>query len=91
MLNLLNLIPVWVLDGAGASEALTRWNGGDSGICVVLAVLLREWTYFLVAGERISGDEEGFSSGVWASNAGVFLRPCWFCWCVVSVPENGLI
>jgi len=51
MLNLLNLIPVWVLDGAGASEALDkmeRW--AILGICVVLAVLLREWTYFLVAG-----------------------------------------
>ncbi len=51
MLNLLNLIPVWVLDGAGASEALDkmeRW--AILGVCVVLAVLLREWTYLLVAG-----------------------------------------
>ncbi|HLK03342.1 MAG TPA: site-2 protease family protein [Candidatus Acidoferrum sp.] len=51
MLNLLNLIPVWVLDGAGATEALDkmeRW--AIVGICVVLAVLLREWTYLLVAG-----------------------------------------
>jgi Zn-dependent protease len=51
MLNLLNLIPVWVLDGAGASEALNkseRWM--LLGICVLLAVLLREWTYLLVAG-----------------------------------------
>ena len=51
MLNLLNLIPVWVLDGAGASEALDkleRWL--LLGICVVLAVFLHEWTYLLVAG-----------------------------------------
>jgi Zn-dependent protease len=51
MLNLLNLIPVWVLDGAGANEALNkmeRW--AIVGICVALAVLLREWTYLLVAG-----------------------------------------
>lgn len=51
MLNLLNLIPVWVLDGAGASEALDkmeRWT--VLGVCVVLAIALREWTYLLVAG-----------------------------------------
>lgn len=51
MLNLLNLIPVWVLDGAGASEALNkleRWL--LLGICVLLAVVSREWTYLLVAG-----------------------------------------
>jgi Zn-dependent protease len=51
MLNLLNLIPVWVLDGAGASEALDkmeRWT--ILGVCVLLAFVLREWTYLLVAG-----------------------------------------
>ncbi len=51
MLNLLNLIPVWVLDGAGATEALNkmeRW--AILGICVALAILLQEWTFLLVAG-----------------------------------------
>ena len=51
MLNLLNLIPVWVLDGAGASEALDkmeRWV--VMGVCVFLAFVLREWTFLLVAG-----------------------------------------
>jgi Zn-dependent protease len=51
MLNLLNLLPIWVLDGAGATEALDkleRWV--ILGVCVVLAVVLREWTYLLVAG-----------------------------------------
>jgi Zn-dependent protease len=51
ILNLLNLIPVWVLDGAGASQALNkmeRW--AILGICVTLAILLQEWTFLLVAG-----------------------------------------
>jgi len=51
IVNLLNLIPVWVLDGAGATEALDkreRW--AILGFCVVLAVVLREWTYLLLAG-----------------------------------------
>jgi Zn-dependent protease len=51
MLNLLNLLPIWVLDGAGAIEALDkveRWV--ILGICVVLAVVLKELTYLLVAG-----------------------------------------
>ena len=51
MLNLLNLLPIWVLDGAAAIEALDkveRWM--ILGICVVLAVALREWTYLLMAG-----------------------------------------
>src|SRR5262249_10305955 len=50
MLNLLNLIPVWILDGAGASAALIkmeRW--AILGFCVVLAVFMKEWTYLLVA------------------------------------------
>jgi Zn-dependent protease len=51
MLNLLNLIPVWVLDGAGASEALDKVERLVLlGFCVLLAIFLREWTYLLVAG-----------------------------------------
>src|SRR5262249_5813851 len=51
MLNLLNLIPVWVLDGAAASGALNRLERWLLlGISVALAIWLREWTYLLVAG-----------------------------------------
>jgi Zn-dependent protease len=51
MLNLLNLLPVWVLDGAGATAALDkteRW--ALLGTSVVLAAALGEWTFLLVAG-----------------------------------------
>lgn len=51
VLNLLNLVPVWVLDGAGASEALNkmeRW--AILGFCVTLSIVLWEASYLLVAG-----------------------------------------
>ena len=51
MLNLLNLIPVWALDGGQAMAALgkaERWL--LLGICLLLLVSLREWVFLLLAG-----------------------------------------
>jgi Zn-dependent protease len=51
MLNLLNLVPLWVLDGAGATAALDkteRW--ALLGVSVLLAPVMGEWTFLLVAG-----------------------------------------
>jgi len=51
MLNLLNLLPLWVLDGAGATAALDkaeRW--ALLGVSVLLAAIMGEWTFLLVAG-----------------------------------------
>ncbi|MBS1840635.1 MAG: site-2 protease family protein [Acidobacteria bacterium] len=51
LLNLLNLIPVWVLDGAGASEAMNKTDRCVIlGFCVALAILFWEGSYLLVAG-----------------------------------------
>jgi Zn-dependent protease len=51
MLNLLNLLPLWVLDGAGATAALgksERW--ALLAVSVLLAPVMGEWTFLLVAG-----------------------------------------
>ncbi len=51
LMNLLNLLPVWILDGAGATNALDksdRW--WLLGACVLLAVGLQVWSFLLLAG-----------------------------------------
>ena len=51
LMNLLNLLPVWILDGAGATNALDksdRW--WLLGACVLLAVGLHVWSFLLLAG-----------------------------------------
>jgi len=65
-----------VLDGAGASEALDKRNGGRLELRG-LAVFLRELDIFLVAAERISVRRRIFL-GVWRQRW-VFCA-CWFCW-----------
>jgi len=51
LMNMLNLFPVWILDGAGATNALDktdRWM--LLGACVLLAISLHVWALLLVAG-----------------------------------------
>lgn len=49
-LNILNLIPVWVLDGGQAAEALSRLERiGLLTLCLALWLILGEGVFFLVA------------------------------------------
>jgi Zn-dependent protease len=51
LMNLLNLFPVWILDGAGATNALDkadRWM--LLGACVLLAFSFQVWPFLLLAG-----------------------------------------
>lgn len=53
-LNLMNLIPIWVLDGAGAANALDRFGRWSVVFAsMLLAILLQDALFLLIAGGAI--------------------------------------